>query len=173
MTQLEFKDIQTRLSVWKAERHLTTNQQRDGLVSNLLEELTEYSRANSVEEQVDSHCDMLVFIINAFDDIKNYEKTMNAEEYEESKSAQWLTIDLLNNLTESKVHFCVKLLCEQIRYFGYNPYKCMLETIKEISSRTGYFDETINKFVKDKSPKAQAKWYKANYSLCKEMKDEQ
>ena len=167
MTELELKDIQTRLSVWKTERHLTTKQQRDGLVSNLLEELTEYSRANSVEKQVDSHCDMLVFIINAFDNISNYERHINSEEYEGSESAQWLAIDLLNNLTENRIHFCVRLLCEQIKYFGYNPYKCMLETIKEISSRIGYFDETINKFVKDKSPEAQAKRYKADYSLCR------
>ena len=39
----------------------------------------------------------------------------------------------------------------------------MLETIKEISSRTGSYDPSIGKWIKDKSPEAQAKWYKANY----------
>lgn len=166
MTTLELKDIQTRLSVWKAERHLSTQEQQNGLVSNLLEELTEYSRATTIEQQVDAHCDMLVFIINAFDEIKHYEKH-TTQEYEDAESAQWLAVDLLNNLTPNKIAFSIRLLCDQIRYFGYNPYKCMLETIKEISSRSGTFDETINKFVKDKSPEAIAKWYQADYSKCK------
>ena len=43
----------------------------------------------------------------------------------------------------------------------------MLETIKEISSRTGYYDENIHKFVKDTSDEAKAKWYKADYEKCK------
>ena len=171
MTQLEFKDIKTRLSVWKAERHLTTKQQRDGLVSNLLEELTEYSRANSVEVKIDALCDMMVFIINSYDEAQiryNYVKY-----YKKAISADRLASNLLDALVDLKpiecVTYCVERLCEQIRHLGYKPYECMLETIKEISSRTGYFDETINKFIKDKSPEAQAKWYKADYSLCKEQ----
>ena len=43
----------------------------------------------------------------------------------------------------------------------------MLETIKEISSRTGYYDENIHKFVKDKSEETKAKWYKPNYEKYK------
>lgn len=169
MTQLELKDLQTRLSVWKAERHLTTEGQKKGLVSNLLEELTEYSRATTVEQEIDSHCDMMVFIINAFDKIENYDKHNNAQEYEDSEAAQWLAIDLLRNIDKNPA-FCIRLLCEQISYFGYNPYKCMLETIKEISSRTGKWNDDLKKFIKDKSPEAQAKWYKADYSLCMEEK---
>lgn len=54
-----------------------------------------------------------------------------------------------------------------MRTYGYDPFKAMNETIKEISSRTGHFDPYINKFVKDKSPEAQALWYKADYSKAK------
>ncbi|MCZ6166047.1 hypothetical protein O6B98_08255 [Campylobacter ureolyticus] len=43
----------------------------------------------------------------------------------------------------------------------------MLETIKEISSRTGHYDENIHKFVKNKSDEAKSKWYKADYDKCK------
>ena len=44
---------------------------------------------------------------------------------------------------------------------GYDPQKVMEEVFKEISSRTG---EIIDgKFVKDQSPEAKARWYKANF----------
>ena len=43
----------------------------------------------------------------------------------------------------------------------------MLETIKEISSRTGSYDENAKKWVKDTSPEAKAKWYKADYERAR------
>ena len=43
----------------------------------------------------------------------------------------------------------------------------MQETIKEISSRVGEYDESKKKWIKDKSPEAMAKWYKANYKECR------
>ena len=50
-----------------------------------------------------------------------------------------------------------------IEYLGYDSYKAMTETLKEIHSRTGSYDETIGKWVKDTSEEAKSKWYKANY----------
>ena len=47
---------------------------------------------------------------------------------------------------------------------GYDPCICMMETIKEISSRTGAWDENIGKWVKDTSDEAKSKWYAADYS---------
>ena len=43
----------------------------------------------------------------------------------------------------------------------------MDETIKEISSRTGVYDENAKKWVKDESDEAKAKWYQANYELAR------
>lgn len=40
----------------------------------------------------------------------------------------------------------VKDLTEDL---GFDFYKCMLETIKEIESRKGYYNESIGKFIKD------------------------
>ncbi|ENT5893209.1 hypothetical protein ACFD86_001587 [Campylobacter coli] len=40
----------------------------------------------------------------------------------------------------------VKDLTEDL---GFDFYKCMIETIKEIESRTGYYDEKLKKFIKD------------------------
>ena len=43
----------------------------------------------------------------------------------------------------------------------------MDETIKEISSRTGAYDENAKKWVKDESDEAKAKWYQADYELAR------
>ncbi|EGF5817722.1 hypothetical protein ICF26_001595 [Campylobacter jejuni] len=60
--------------------------------------------------------------------------------------------------------FNCKHLCENL---GFNFYQCMLQTIKEIESRKGYYDENLNKFIKDTSDEAKAKWYKADYESCR------
>lgn len=51
--------------------------------------------------------------------------------------------------------------------YGYDGDKVMDEVIKEISSRTGAYNPEVGKWLKDKSPEAQAKWYKADFSKCK------
>ena len=51
-----------------------------------------------------------------------------------------------------------------IMKLGYEP-ECVLEEVaKEINSRVGKIID--GKFVKDTSPEAKAKWYKANYNKC-------
>ena len=45
-----------------------------------------------------------------------------------------------------------------------DPECALLETAEEINSRVG--DIIDGKFIKDKSPEAQANWYKADYSKC-------
>lgn len=52
-----------------------------------------------------------------------------------------------------------------IRKMGYDPDKSMGEVLQEIESRTGSIQN--GKFVKDKSPEAQEKWYKADFSNAK------
>ena len=51
--------------------------------------------------------------------------------------------------------------------YGFNFEIAMLETIKEISSRTSSYDESAKKWVKDESEQAKSKWYKANYELAR------
>lgn len=45
-----------------------------------------------------------------------------------------------------------------------DPVCALQETAKEINSRVGKIID--GKFIKDKSQKAQANWYKANYNKC-------
>ena len=52
-----------------------------------------------------------------------------------------------------------------IRKMGYNPELAMNEVLKEIESRRGSI--IGGKFTKDKSPEAQALWYKADFSKAK------
>jgi len=52
-----------------------------------------------------------------------------------------------------------------IRKMGYDPKLSMDEVLEEIESRKG---SIINgKFTKDKSPQAQAQWYKADFNKCR------
>lgn len=68
---------------------------------------------------------------------------------------------------DTDIEAFVEVCFSAMRSYGYDPFKAMDETIKEISSRTGHFDDTINKFVKDKSPEAMSRWYKADYSKAR------
>ena len=54
-----------------------------------------------------------------------------------------------------------------IEQAGYDANIAMMETIKEISSRTGATNEVTGKWEKFKTPEAQALWYTANYDLAK------
>jgi hypothetical protein len=50
---------------------------------------------------------------------------------------------------------------------GYDAEQCMSETIKEVTSRKGNYDESIGKFIKVITGKE----YKANYSICKRLSE--
>ena len=73
----------------------------------------------------------------------------------------------------SYVHFynilmdCAKL-CEK---YGFNFQLAMEETIKEISSYTGSYDEDTKKWERDDSWEAQTKWYRADYNQARIEKE--
>ena len=50
---------------------------------------------------------------------------------------------------------------------GYDAEKVLLETAKEINSRTGAWSEVDQKWRKFRTPEAKALWYKADYTDCK------
>ena len=74
--------------------------------------------------------------------------------------------------TETPENFKVDAYCDivvfalgEIQKLGYNPESAMIETWKEISSRTGEIVD--GKFEKDLSDEAKARWYKADYESAK------
>lgn len=172
----EINVIRKALKEWRKERHLTRENQFSGLINNLLEEVNELKEAKDDYEKIDAYCDMAVFAFNVLDD--DYEIAINianqSREYLGNATALEVTIlglsedlkkhpDISNELL---VNF-IEYLFSNIYYLGFNWFKCMIETIKEINSRVGKWDESRKKWVKDKSPKAVANWYKANYKECR------
>ena len=127
-------------------------------------------------EIIDALCNISVFTINAGADVNCNEKIeiINTSQTTRCNSSLSFLLSECGNFVyygkfSSYVCFnqillsCAKL-CEQ---YGFNFEIAMLETIKEISSRTGAYDENAKKWVKDTSPEAKAKWYQANYELAR------
>ena len=126
---------------------------------------------------IDALCDISVFTINVGADIDCNEKLESINTTTQTTRCNSSLSFLLSECgnfdyygkLSSYVCFnqillsCAKL-CEQ---YGFNFEIAMLETIKEISSRTGAYDEKVKKWVKDTSNEARAKWYKADYELAR------
>lgn len=172
----EIKVIRKALKQWRKERYLTISNQLPGLINNLREELNELKEAKNDYEKVDAYCDMAVFALNVIED--NYDVIV-----EVVKQPQWylnniealeITITMLSEdlkkypdlINELLVNF-VGYLFSNIYNLDFDWFKAMQETIKEINSRVGKYDESKKKWIKDKSPEAVANWYKANYKECR------
>ena len=177
MTLGQVNNIEFELRMWRMERKLYTDEQKKNLIANILEELTELARAKSNDERIDAICDIAVFYLNSLDDkitelTDCYELDKNlAEKFQNPRAIGFLAEELLSLLLYTEIYtkpYQVLDFLEQCaKGLGYDFYKCMMETIQEINSRTGHYDDSIGKFVKDMSIEAQSKWYKANYDNCK------
>ena len=169
-SSLELSEIFEELNSWKAERYLSLDNQRVGYYSNILEELGELSeamRTNDSNGYIDALCDIVVFTINALEEYKYTPTVMNITR---NTSRETLLRLLLHEVGkygrnwESRCVCNIYNICSLLAIQeGYSMFPSMLETIKEISSRTGSYDPSIGKWIKDKSPEAMSKWYKANY----------
>lgn len=195
------KIIFDNLNNWMTERHLKIEDQKAGIIPNLLEELTEYYRASIKEDKIDALCDIATFVINSLSATEKAIILSNLYYTINPSNPIGVIADEISNIinirasinTYSRVLFaCFAKIID----LGYKPFECMLETYKEINSRSGKFDDKINKFVKHMgaytSNEALAKvqmegakiedkgnhWiinnnikvvkhYKANYSNCK------
>ena len=116
-------------------------------------------------EIIDALCDIAILTINAGTDI-----APNEIETRNNWSLSFL-LACINYFETSNfvayaddVLICCASVCE---HYGYNFELAMLETIKEISSRTGSYNEATKKWEKDRSDEAQAKWYKADYEKAR------
>lgn len=191
MTTHQLIEIVEKLEDWREERHLSIESQQAGIVPNLLEELTEYIRATSDNERIDAMCDIIVFSINSFvfdtNRIKEIDKILgDSDFFATSKNSVYKSNDkqiqrIMQDIKELHYDTIVENIgvdtavlsgiissaLSIITRLGYDPYLAMQETIKEISSRTGSYDENIGKWVKNTSDEAKQKWYNANYDICK------
>lgn len=174
--------IYDKLEQWRNDRHLSVEKQAENLLGNILEECTEYIRANDMHEKIDAICDISVFTINSMPQglIEKYRyaeinksliKYRTAEKQVTTPNYKELDKSFIGRVVESATmdkYLAILYYCHKTAFtLGYSYVDCMNETIKEISSRVGAWNESIGKFVKDTSDEAKSKWYKADYSACK------
>lgn len=191
--KIDLTEIYKGLDEWRAERGITAESQKAGYLVNVMEEFGELSAALRLLEKsksvndshelkcaehfiIDAICDISVFTINAAEvDIPYSIKPFIIETKREFSVvdifvaiADFIRADE-NGSPFNYYDFALILkycasVCEQ---YGFNFEIAMLETIKEISSRTGAYDENAKKWVKDTSEAARAKWYQADYEKAR------
>ena len=184
----DLNEIYKGLAEWRAERGITAESQKEGYIVNVMEELGELATALREYERfskpsypyqknkkyaehgiIDALCDISVFTINAGADIPCENKPTRLE-LEPCLSLYNLLREIadhqrcFNSITLCYVLGVCASLCHQ---YGFNFRIAMDETIKEISSRTGSYDEKAKKWVKDESDEAKAKWHKADYEKAR------
>ena len=193
--EIHLTEIYKGLAEWRAERGITAESQKAGYLVNVMEELGELATAlreyekfskhdcpyceidkqKAEHEIIDALCDISVFTINAGADIPCQLKPLIIETKREfSVASIFVAIaDFIradnngapfNYYDFARILRCCASVCEQ---YGFDFQIAMDETIKEISSRTGSYDEVSKKWGKDESDEAKAKWYQANYELAR------
>lgn len=136
-------------------------------------------------EIIDALCDIAILTINAGTDIPCAKKDLETHTGQLKASfamlieacaifaqdKEYSTVDYIAEIKAFEYHIFfndILHICACLAYdYGYNFELAMLETIKEISSRTGSYNEVTKKWEKDLSNEAKAKWYSANYDLAK------
>lgn len=193
--KIDLTEIYKGLKAWRHERGITAESQKEGYLVNIMEELGELAQARryydralidecsyckaikkkAEHEIIDALCDISVFTINAGADIP-YAITPFIIETKREFSVVDIFVAIADFIRADNngspfnyydfaliLKYCASV-CEQ---YGFDFQKSMIETIKEISSRTGSYDEVSKKWVKDESNEAKAKWYSANYELAR------
>lgn len=182
--KINLTEIYAQLQAWRAERRITAESQRQGYLRNIMEELGEMAaglrdydswskccdlRFCQIHKEmaerviVDALCDIAIFTINAGADIRDEYKPLSIDTTNTFSDLNCLLL-YTSTFDFKKILLNCAVLCE---HYGFNFEIAMLETIKEISSRTGAYDENAKKWVKDTSEAAKSKWYKANYELAR------
>ena len=192
--KINLTEIYAQLEVWRDERKITAESQRQGYIRNVMEEFGELASAlrdyeeSSVTKQdaakkqtaehgiIDALCDIAIFTINAGADIPTPVKRTEIEWEKSSLNADYILKQLVEKCAEfsyfvwgeEKCFNIILINCAYLcEHYGFNFEIAMDETIKEISSRTGSYNEATKKWEKDMSDEAQAKWYKANYEKAR------
>lgn len=124
--------------------HLLATSQTRNFGVNYTKEILEFQEAlrdNNEYEMIDALCDMIIVMCNSNFGFKACDYDYFIEE----------KIDIMGNLGEEFdiFHTHIEGIALHIRAKGYDPYKCLLETIKELESRTGAWNEKEGKWCKD------------------------
>ena len=191
--EIKLTEIYKGLDEWRAERGITAESQKEGYIVNVMEEFGELSTALRLFEKskrvndshelkcaehfiIDALCDISVFTINAWADMPCEFKRTEIEFKKSSLNADYILKQMVEKCArfsyfewgEASAFNIILINCAYLcEHYGFDFQIAMDETIKEISSRTGSYDEVSKKWVKDESNEARAKWYQANYELAR------
>lgn len=141
MTEQQFEDIKSRLKKWREDRWLSVEDQQKHFKVNYVKELLEFfeaERDNNKREMIDALCDMVIVAINSGKTLGDWHYSIKNETFDIS----FLTYVLNDNAD-------CELILYALKHFGYDPYLCLLETIKELETRTGSWNEKEGKWCKD------------------------
>ena len=194
--KIHLTEIYKGLAEWRAERGITAESQKEGYLVNVMEELGElatalrdydklskadlacYDTVKKVAEHeiIDALCDISVFTINAGADLPRAVKRTEIDLKKSNLNADYILKQMVEKCArlsyfewgEASAFNIILVNCAYLcEYYGFDFQIAMDETIKEISSRTGAYDEVSKKWIKDDSWEAQTKWYKADYELAR------
>ncbi len=88
------------------------------------------------------------YVLNKIEELEEYSEAMKRGNINDAVDA--IADSMVFDSTElSKMDFDNELVMDEV--------------LKVVESRTGQWDDEMGKFMKDKSPEAQAKWYEPNY----------
>jgi hypothetical protein len=149
----------------------------------LIEELHEFITAKDDNGRIDALCDMIVFSVNAIallmpNYIIDEKRERNSISFDNPVFCCSLLCTQISDISyrvymgennseniEYEIAFRYEVLLRychnMIIKFGYDYDKAMTETLKEINSRVGAFDQAKGKWVKNETK------YKANYELAR------
>ena len=182
--KINLEQIFKELKAWRDERKITPKSQRQDYIINIMQELGELAAALrdyekfskndcpyceidkqiAEHEIIDSICNIAVFSINSWEDepLTEIEPSVATFNYLLANCAYFEAGYRTRELEQ--VLITCAYLCE---YYGYKFEISILETIKQISSSTGTYDEASKKWIKDESDEARKKWYKADYEKAR------
>jgi len=171
-----------KLKSWRAERGF--NKRTYVLkteVSNLLEECTEYLRAETEHDSIDALCDIVVFSVNALSYLGKDKVTIYPHYPIYPYNIYNILIDI-GKLESSDRIACYESIINYsktiIDSMGYDFTKCMEETVAEISSRKQDPEQALKWKIQGGNITGE-KWqknrnqypstlYKANYIIAKQ-----
>lgn len=174
------EDIFTSLNTWREERGLQNTV--GNIAANIGEEIVEYLRAENDEQRVDALCDLFVFSVNALyasdHDKYNYFISSYYIKMSYRLDRNWFfdIVECFSSLCRDEVIIAQNIgilghisqySIFQIEKLGFDFLIAMDETLKEIHSRTGAWNNNTRKWEKFKTEEAKALWYKADYSKAK------
>ena len=198
--KIDLTETHKRLEVIRAERKITTDNQKVSYIVDVMEKFGELASAikdyekysqpdwfypTDIQETeleiVKAICDIAILTLNIGAEVFFSKRVPLIDTSTISQDVNSLSL-LISDCADfecyedynSYVHFynilmdCAKL-CEQ---YGFNFQLAMEETVKEISSHTGSYDEDTKKWERDDDWEAQTTWYHADYELARIEKED-